>query len=545
MISLFSAHFKSVYRASTRLFYSIRPKSTPPLSNLTFTEDEILQAIKCLDSDKGPGADSIPSHIIKDIAPLIVEPLKLIFDESIRSGIFPQSFKTTLIHPIFKAGDMHDVSNYRPISILNCFAKIFERLVHQNLLKHVTPLLEPSQHGFLPRRSTVTNLFEYASYLNDHFDRRDQIDILYIDISKAFETISHNILFFKLAAFKITGNLQSWFISYLSCRPNFVVFNGAKAEEFCPSSGVPQGSILGPLLFLLYIDDLALSFESFKLLYADDTKYGRVINDFNDCHLLERDHRLVETWCQANSLDLNDAKSRVLTITNKSNRINYQYTSSDGTPITRANEVKDLGVLIDSTLRFDKHIEAIVTKAFKSLGFVIRTSRSFRNLSSIMYLYRALVVPHLEFASPIWSPYYVKYVEAIKSVQRRFTRFVFKKFHYPYCEYETRCRQLHLMTLNRRRVLHGQLLLFNLVRERVLVDPRIVNVILRTDSSTRSKDVFCERTWRLRSTYSSTLPRILRHYNRHFTHIDIFNESLGSFRKQVSKKLYDMSDVPD
>ena len=217
----------------------------------------------------------------------------------------------------------------------------------------------------------------------------------------------------------------------------------------------------------------------------------------------------------------------------------------NGEPIPRANSVKDLGVHFDRTLKFDVHVEATVNKAFRSLGFLIRTSRSFRCISSVLHLYRALVAPQLEYACPIWSPYYVKYIDAIESVQRRFTRFVFRKFNLSYCDYDSRCKWLKIMPLRRRRILHDQMLLFNIVRRRVNTNPQLVPIVLRLDSSTRNRDRFVERFWRLRSTYSSTLPRMIRHYNRLFTYHDIFTESRRSFRSMVSFQLKALQTDPD
>ena len=542
---LFRLFFSSVYRVCLQPASYEEPKTETLLDGFQVNEQDIAVLIKEMDDDKGAGTDGLPSHFVKMAAPALIFPLMLIFNASLAAGVFPILFKSTLIHPVFKAGRNNDVMNYRPIAVLNCFAKLLERLVHQKLLAHVSGYLDPSQHGFLPKRSTVTNLLEYVTFLSEKLETKDQVDMIYMDLSKAFDTISHDQLISKLQVFGVTGDLLRWVATYLMDRPNAVVFNGERSERFFPTSGVPQGSILGPLLFLLYIDDLAAKMSSFKSMFADDKKFGRLIDDVGDCQQLQTEFHEAEKWCEENSLSSNASKCCVITVTNKNNPIEFPYASSTGQPITRVTTVKDLGVHVDETLRFNYHVETIVNKAFKSLGFLIRTSRQFMLLKTVMHLYRALVVPHLEYASPVWNPCYNKYMDSIESVQRRFTRFVFRKFHLPYADYETRCKKLGLLTLRRRRILHDQMLLYDIVRGRKKVDSTLVSIGRRTETCTRSRDVFLERTWRLRSTFSSPLPRMLRHYNRYFFLVDIFSENRSSYRSKVSGMLWTMHSTPE
>ena len=185
-----------------------------------------------------------------------------------------------------------------------------------------------------------------------------------------------------------------------------------------------------------------------------------------------------------------------------------------------------------------------MNKAFRSLGFLIRTSRQFTMLETILHLYRTLVQPHLEYACPVWSPNYIKYIDSLESVQRRFTRYVFRKFGWPYADYEWRCKTLKLLSLRRRRVLHDQMLLYDVVRGRKKVDSGRVSISLRADSSTRSQDRFIERTWRLTSTFSSALPRMIRHYNRYFFLVDIMTERRSSYRSKISGILTTMHETP-
>lgn len=260
--NLFGIFFESVYDPDEGHPASLFSKCNSTLARLCVTHEQVTEALARLDTDKRAGEYGISNFFLAKTASQIAKPLVMIFNASLATGIFPTRFKDTIIHPVFKDGDQHDVKNYRPIAILNAMAKVFERLVHGAVLFHVSPFLSEAQHGFLPKKSTVTNLLEYVTCVAEALDKREQIDALYLDFSKAFDKISHRILFAKLDNFGIAGPLLSWFKSYVSERSLSAVFNGARSEKFIPSSGVPQGSILGPLLFTIYIDELADCLDS-------------------------------------------------------------------------------------------------------------------------------------------------------------------------------------------------------------------------------------------------------------------------------------------
>lgn len=218
-------------------------------------------------------------------------------------------------------------------------------------------------------------------------------------------------------------------------------------------------------------------------------------------------------------MTLNASKSTVLTVSNKLTNIQHQYKLSNSTTLSQTSCTKDLGVWIDSGLKFGEHVGKAVNKAFRSLGFVIHSSRSFSKISSVLHLYRTLVAPHLEYNAVVWPPYYLKYMDALGLVQRRFTRFVFRKFHLPKSDYETRSKFLNLLTLRKQRIIAA-------CRAAITV---------RSDTVTRSTAPFIERTWRLRSTYAAPIPRMIRDYNRHFATVDIFSQSRTVFRRKITE----------
>ena len=229
-------------------------------------------------------------------------PLKIIFQLSINSGIFPDQFKKTLIFPIHKNGNNREVTNYRPIAILSAIEKVFEKIVYNSLYQFISPKLSSSQHGFLKGKSTVTNLLEQTTYLFEALDQRTQVDVLFADMSKGFDKVN---LLQKLSIFGVGGNLLKWIKSYLTDRPSQVVFNGSRSNTFYATSGVPQGSILGPLLFLVYIDDLTNYLSSNNSLYADDLKVKRQISDISSCNILQNDISKLHTWTSDNNLKSN------------------------------------------------------------------------------------------------------------------------------------------------------------------------------------------------------------------------------------------------
>lgn len=540
---LFRNFFSSVFVDSSNMttHQTYKTKANQSLHLLQFSEETILEVIQKLNPDKGAGEDGITNLLILKCSNTLVTPLRIIFNKSLRDGIFPDRFKKTIMHPIHKSGDMHDVDNYRPIALLNAFAKIFEKLVHAAVLHQVGPYLDENQHGFLPKRNTCSNLIEFVSFIAEKFDCKEQVDVIFLDLSKAFDRISHHILVERLRSFGITGSLLHWMTSYLEKREVNVVFNGACSTSFFPDSGVPQGSILGPLLFVIYIDDLLTLLTLLRLFYADDGKLCKVINSLLDCSILQHDLHRIYQWCVDNCLPVNPAKCHKVTFTNKtSNAIAYDYVFPDGSGLANSDTTKDLGVTFDGALRFNAHIHQLVLKGFKTLGFIIRTSRSFTSLDAVMHLYRTLLLTQLDYCSPVWSPFYQTHIDLVERVQRRFTRYVYRKFGFNYESYESRCKALGLLTLRKRRMVADQMLLYSVVNDQLRVRASLANLSIRTDRSRRSRDLFYERTWRLNTTFSAPFPRAARAHNLHFQAFDIFHGSKKEFKKFVTDTLWDM-----
>ncbi|XP_060802241.1 uncharacterized protein LOC132902173 [Amyelois transitella] len=337
------------------------------LSHINITEKDIMMKIKQLDAKKGPGPDELPPFFIKKCANELCTPLYILFNKSLTLGAFPKRWKIAHIIPVYKSGDKSRCENYRQISILSCLAMLLELLVHNQLYNHFKPIISERQHGFVKSRSTVTNLLEYKNYLCKSFATGGQVDSVYTDFSKAFDKVSHTQLCIELASCGIHGNLLRWLTSYLDKRSQLVTLRGYTSSPIAVASGVPQGSHLGPLLFVVFINSLIERLSCECLLYADDLKIFKTIENTNDCKLLQRDLDTISNWCKEKLMNLNIGKCFVITFTNKCNKIVVDYTIENQV-LKRCNVVKDLGVMFDDKLTFRAHYDHITKRANQLLG---------------------------------------------------------------------------------------------------------------------------------------------------------------------------------
>ncbi|CAB3994070.1 Hypothetical predicted protein [Paramuricea clavata] len=246
---------------------------------ITLSELEVFSALRALDPDKALGPDGIPSRILKETAQQIAPSLTLLFNKSINSGVVPDEWKLANVVPVYKRGEKEDVQNYRPISLLCIVSKLLERCVLKHIWEHLRVILNECQHGFVPGKSCTSQLIGVLDKIGRLLDRGEQIDVIYLDMSKAFDRVNHEILIEKLRHLGFKTNLLRWFKSYLYHRRQQVTVLGATSPTLPVTSGVPQGSILGPVLFLLYVNDLPDKISSSSIAaFADDTKIFKRIS---------------------------------------------------------------------------------------------------------------------------------------------------------------------------------------------------------------------------------------------------------------------------
>lgn len=543
----FSMFFKSVFVPSSITDdYDINSipdtnhSSNLILSNVNISERVVLHALRQLDISKGPGLDNIPPVFLRSTAATLCQPICYIFNLCLKEGTFPTIWKSARIVPVFKSGDRSDVENYRPISILPTLSKLFERLVHNSIYPSLHNIIIPQQHGFVKRRSTVTNLLIYTTHLFECLDKNKQVDSVYTDFRKAFDRVDHKLLLDKLAYNGIKGSLWRWFKSYITNRTQKVVLNGYESNFVPISSGVPQGSILGPLLFILFINDVSKCFRFCDiLLYADDLKIFHTVENSDDHDKFQSDLDRFTEYCAINKLSLSVSKCKTITFTKKKRFSHYTYLL-DGIPLEKVESIRDLGVTLDDKLHLNLHIDNIINKAYKMYGLVMRASSEFKRPCTLLYLYKALVRSQLEYAVPIWNPFYNNYIKALEIVQKKFLRNVQYKCFRSRLPYSHLLEKFKLLKLVHRRTLLEMTTLYDLCNNKYDCIPLINRLCYKIPARVHSRNpcrLFSTFRCRTNSGKRSPLHRMVNAYNDSFNGIDIMAENPGRFRRLLRDEL--------
>nr|CAH7714539.1 unnamed protein product [Callosobruchus chinensis] len=384
------------------------------ISNEQITENEILIAAKKIKNKLTSGPDQIPSFLVKDCISTLVKPLKIIFNLILKNSIFPDTWKIAKVCPIHKSQDRDLISNYRPISILNNFAKVLEIILYNRIYLGATNCISIDQHGFMKSRSTLTNLAVFSQYLCEHLDNGGQVDAIYTDFTKAFDKVNHKELLNKLSCLGFDNRYIMLLKSYLSNREQYVHYNGYLSYRSMAVRGVPQGSNLGPLLFLLYVNDLCGTLKCRKLMFADDIKLFATIESNEDCVMLQQQLSVLRDWCERFKLQLNISKCKVLSFSRKKNILVFPY-EIGGMTLVRTDHIKDLGIYFDKQLSFNDNISHTVASAFSMYGFITRNCKSF-DIDVLLLLYYSLIRSKLEYCSMIWSPIYDVYKQTVDQV---------------------------------------------------------------------------------------------------------------------------------
>ena len=489
-------------------------------------EETVYRAIKRLKPSLTAGPDMIPSFLIKDCATIFAKPLTVICNLILKESVFPNSWKLSRIVPIHKTGRRSEIGNYRPITLINNFAKILEIVLYSQTYPHIVSRLTPQQHGFVKGKSTVTNLFIKTQYLADCLDKRSQVDCAYADFSKAFDRINHAMLLNKLEAFGFSNSLIELLGSYLSGRSQYVYYKGYSSDTFLQSSGVPQGSVLGPLLFNIYIDDITNQLDVEYLLYADDLKLFFEIKNIEDCKRLQLNLDRVILWSTNNQLPLNKDKCFIKTYTRRKENFNFEY-KIDGEILKRPQFIKDLGVTYDTEVNFIEHVRKISTSAYTSLGFVIRNSREIQELAVVKLLYYALVRPRLEYSSVVWSPIYQIHCNSLERVQRRFLKYMaFRQDGVYPCRgfsYKVLCERFEMISLGLRRQCAYVLLLHGVINNMIKCERLVAMINIRVLShNLRFHFIFQQPIPRTNIMKSSPLYQTLESYKDIEEQVDIF-----------------------
>ena len=381
--------------------------------------------------------------MLKFCATALYQPIHHLFTLSLLQHYIPVEWRAHCITPIHKSGDRSLVKNYRPISLLCTISKVLEKVIFNAVAEFATQFITSSQFGFLRQHSSLQQLLVF---LHNILSSSSHSDVVYLDFKKAFDSVSHNELLVKLWKFGITGNLWSWFRGYLLHRSQCVCINKVFSSTLPVISGVPQGSILGPLLFLIFINDLPMSAPSCHLLlFADDAKCVKSINGLDDYRALQQDLHNLTSWSYQWNLHFNESKCALLRFTPRSVDPSYNQTYFiNNYPVATKESHKDLGVLISKDLSWEDHYDYMLSKAYKTFGLLRRSFAKALSIHTKKVLYISLVRSKLSYCSPIWRPQHLKDIQLLETLQRRATKFILND--YKSC-YRSRLLTLHMLPL--------------------------------------------------------------------------------------------------
>ena len=456
----------------TASLISLLPESItckyPSMPDIDISTAGVAKLLSNLNVSKAAGPDSVRPIVLKELSQVITPVITIIFQTSLDSGTVPSDWKKAQVCPLFKKGDKTDPANYRPISLTCILCKTMEHIIASNLCKHLNlnNILYDLQHGFREKRSCETQLIQLVEDLARNLTSGKQSDLILLDFSKAFDKVNHLKLLYKLQVHGVQGKTLGWIESFLIGRTQCVVLDGDTSTELPVSSGVPQGSVLGPILFLLYINDLPDNIQSNVRLFADDTAVYLAVQGQEDTDVIQNDLNILQEWEKAWDMEFNPSKCQVVHISRSRKPIKNNYTMH-GQVLDSIDHARYLGVDISSDLNFSHHVNRITANASKSLGFLKRNIKT-KHPGIREAAYKATVRPQVEYASSVWSPYTKKDIYKVEMVQRRATRWILSSYS-PYQSVTELQQQLNLRSLEQRRVDAKVIMLYKIIHGLVAI----------------------------------------------------------------------------
>lgn len=442
---IFNKHFASVgNNLASKLpsmqysYVDFLAKSKSPQSSFYFrpvTASEVETEILSIPNKKTYGLYSCPTLLLKYVSDIVSLPLASLLNVSVSQGVYPAKLKLSKIVPVFKSGDELDANNYRPISLLSNFNRIFEKLMYSKMISFIEEreLLYQAQYGFRKSHSTQHAILDIINTIQTNMDKRLFSCGIFIDLKKAFDTVNHGILLNKLEHYGFRGIINDWFSSYLNNRTQTTELKCHISNKAAITCGVPQGSVLGPLLFLLYANDIQYSSDKFNFyLFADDTNILYADKDIKSLEtLVNCELRKVCNWLTANRLTLNINKSNYVIFRPYQKRLAlkpkivvYDNVLSKSVNLECKDYVKYLGVLIDCSLSWKFHIEHIVVKISRLVGIIAKL-RHFVPRNTLLRIYQSLILPYISYGLTAWGLASKSYLTKILVLQKRALRFIF------------------------------------------------------------------------------------------------------------------------
>ena len=423
--------------------------------SILFSEEQINAVLRKMNASCAPGSDTIPMKFWSKMFDKLDVYVAELFQDMLNIGYVPDDWKISIVMPLYKNhGSPIEISNYRGIHILNCLAKIFEKSIYEYLQSFFARanMLTSNQYGFQRNSSTLTNLIRTYDFVLEELDNGRCVDVVYLDFSKAFDKVQHRILLGKLISYGINSYVVRWISNYLSDRFQKVIINGWESDLLPMSSGVLQGSILGPFLFKIFINDLlAAKYQNNICGFADDTKLFGVVDPTNS---LQLDLDRIEKWCQDNEMVLNRSKCKVIHFGLKNPCHQYYLAMS---PIDSVNSERDLGVVIDKQLSFSDHVSRLIPNLyFTAKQFFLAFSSS--SLKIYRRLYQIYILPKILYGTPFWHPRFKKDLSRLSKFLNFYTKVAFKKCRIVSISREQRLQRLGIepieITLLKRALLY-------------------------------------------------------------------------------------------
>ena len=436
------------------------------MEEIELSEELVRDVLREVKVNKAAGPDEIYGRVLNECADELAKPLFIIFRRSLSTSEIPDDWRHANVVPIFKKGSKSCVSNYRPVSLTSLVCKVLEKLIKSSIQMFLDrhELIHSSQHGFRSGRSCLTNLLEYLEYVSRELDEGKLLDVVYLDFSKAFDKVPHQRLLHQLWHHGIRGQVFFWIKAWLANRMQRVILNGSKSDWRSVESGVPQGSVLGPLLFIIFVNHIQLGLKCRVWKFADDIKLVGRSGDEEQENFVQGDLDALVNWANTWQMSFNYDKCKVMHLGN-SNREGSAY-QMDGRVLENIGDEKDLGVIISRDMKVEKQCKAARGKALKMLGCINRNV-NYKSKEVVKKLYLAYVRPHLEYCVQAWRPHFQKDIESLERVQRRATKMI---NGFQAMEYGERLKALNLFSLKYRRLRGDMIEVFKILNEIDKVD---------------------------------------------------------------------------
>lgn len=480
---------------------------TKGLEKIDITQGDVSRAIGEFKVNKSPGVDKISSTYALKIKDIVSEPLALLFNKSLMNKEIPMDWKKANITPIFKKGDRSNMENYRPVSLTVLFGKAMERIIKTHVEEYLKEnnIITGSQHGFRKGRSCLSNLLISQDSIIKMLDEGSAVDVIYLDLQKAFDKVPHDKLMKKVRATGIGGEVAHWIEAWLTNRVQRVLVGNGCSEWKEVSSGVPQGSILGPLLFSIFINDLDNGLRNAVLKFADDTKVWGRVDNAEDVRNMQDDLRKIGLWSEENHMPFNVGKCRVMYLGVKNMKADYKLL---GQGIEETKEEKDLGVIFSDSFKPTSNCSKASKSANKIVGLIRRNIIN-KTQDEMLILYKTLIRPILDYCIPVWRPFLKKDIKQLERIQRRFSKMIIgcKKKNY-----EQRLEMLNLTTLEERHHRADMIQVYKILNDKSNVYP--INFLQLSDRPGRKNSMkLYKRRNRLELCRNSFTARVVDRWN--------------------------------